>query len=299
MDLQFSTACLPHYPLGYSFATARALGLDSLELALTPTILRGGPGRVTDLAERHAVAVRSVLLPPGGRDAPGRDEVREIVGFAAALPGCRVLVLPAPHSDGGAAPLGAFVSFLQTMTDTLAAGGPALTIENPPPPAAGNVAGPLDRFSQLRRLVEEWDLGFTFDTSHAAGHGWVITEPLSRMGARLRNVHLSDFRPGPGGRLELLPDRTRPQHAHGLPGTGVLPLHAFLRALARQGYAGLLTLDLHGGSVGAWWPPIARRRLAGALAFCRAATREDGTPRADILRRAVETPAEAEAENEG
>ena len=299
MDLQFSTACLPRYPLGYSFATARALGLDSLELALTPTILRGGPGRVAGLAERHAITVRSVLLPTVGRDAPGREEAREIARFAAALPGCRVLVLPAPRGDGGAAPLGAFVSLLHGMADALAAGGPQLTIENPPPPALGQVAGPLDRFFQLRRLVEEWDLGFTFDTSHAAGHGWVITEPLSRMGARLRNVHLSDFRPGPGGRLELLPDRARPQHAHGLPGTGVLPLHAFLRALTRQRYAGLLTLDLDGGSVGAWWPPLARRRLADALTFCRTGVREGGTPRADLLRHAIETPAEAEAENEG
>ena len=171
MDLQFSTACLPRYPLGYSFATARALGLDGLELALTPTILRGGPGRVTGLAERYGVTVRSVLLPTGGWDAPGRDEVRAIPRFAAALPRCRVMVLPAPRGGGGAAPLGAFVSFLHTMTDALACNGPGLTIENPPPPTAGSPAGPLDRFSQLRRLVEVWDLGFTFDTNHAAAHG--------------------------------------------------------------------------------------------------------------------------------
>lgn len=300
MDLQFSTACLPYYPLTHSFATARALGVQSLELSLTPAILRQGAERVLRLSERHAVAVRSLHVGRADRASAGRDESRAVARFAAALPDCRVLVLPAPRDSGytGAnTGLGAYLELLRTYTDALAGQQVALTIENPAAPREDERAGPLDRFTQLRRLVEEWDLGFTFDTSHAAGHGWVITEPLPQMGARLCNVHLSDFRPRvPHGATELLPGRARNGCTHQVPGEGILPLRAFLRALARREYSGLLTLELGGRSLHAWWPPSARARLAETVAFCRSAIREHGgsASRASTLERAVETPAENE-----
>jgi sugar phosphate isomerase/epimerase len=146
-----------------------------------------------------------------------------------------------------------------------------VTIVNPP--GGSGAAGPLDRFPQLRRVVEEWDLGYTFDTSHAASAGWVITEPLPQMGARLRNVHLGDFRQrAAGGVLEsapYLPDGVQPQQLHRAPGTGVLPLRAFLRALRRREYAGLVTIDLRESGLRNWWSPARHRQLAAAVAFCR------------------------------
>ena len=300
MDLQFSTACLPYYPLSHSFATARALGLQSLELSLSPAILRQGAERVRRLSEGHAVVVRSIHVGGADRAPGGRDESRAVARFAAALPGCRVVVLPAPRGGGHTSAntgLGAYLELLRTYTDALAGQPVTLTIENPAPPREDERAGPLDRFAQLRRLVEEWDLGFTFDTSHAAGHGWVITEPLPQMGARLCNVHLSDFRPqAPHGATELLPGRARDGRTHQLPGEGILPLRAFLRTLARREYGGLLTLELQGRSLHAWWPPSARTRLAETVAFCHAAVRDHGRsiPQAGTPEHAVETPAENE-----
>ena len=303
MDLQFSTACLP-YPLGWSFATARALGVDGIELSLTPALARKGPDQVLRLSEGYGVPIRSVALDWGGGAPPAREEIGGIARFAAALPRCRVLVLPAPRADGRALSsggMGPFLHLVRALNDALPAGRVALTVENPPGLRPDERPGLLVRFPQLRRLVEEWDLGFTFNTSYAGSSGWVITEPLPQMGARLRNVHLGDFRPLAGRRApELPPGGVREEHLRRLPGDGILPLRALLRALSRREYAGLLTLDVHPRHLRAWWPPAARGRLAEALAFCRAAARDRGIGRRlDPFERAIEAPAEAEAENEG
>lgn len=298
MRIQFSTACLPYYPLGQQFALARTLGADGLELALTPALLLRGSERVVRLSDQHGVPVRSLAVALADISPPEPAETPAIARFAAALPECRVLVLPAPTPTLAPGGLGAYLALLRGYLDALADRGITPTIENPAPRRAGEAAGPLDRFPQLRRLVEEWDLGFTFDTSHAAGHGWVITEPLPQMGARLRNVHLSDFRAPPRGEAVArigLDDHG--YEGHQLPGQGILPLRAFLRALARREYAGLLTLDLDPRGLRAWWPPTARGRLARALDFCHATLQRRDAPPLDPLAPPLEAP--AEAENEG
>lgn len=296
MELQFTTASLPYYPLGATFALAQRLGVAGLELALTPILLHQGPARVERLAAAHGLEVRSLALGPLGHALPDADELAAVVRFATALPNCQLLVLPCPSGDPAGGGLGAYVAVLQRALELIAGTKLLLTVENSAP---GHPAGPLDHFAQLRRLVEEWDLGFTFDTSHAAAQGWSITELLPAMGARLRNVHLSDFQ------LPVATDRApvgtvSPRRLHRLPGDGVLPLRALLRALARRDYTGLLTLDLHPLSLRSWWPPAAAQRLAAALAFCQAASRE-AAPRPPFapLERPSEAPAEAEAENEG
>lgn len=296
MDLQLTTASLPYYPLGSCLALARQLGFDSVELALTPRLLRQGGERASQLSAAHNAPVRSLSVPPG---LATTDAVEAVARFAAALPACRLLVVPAPSGAQGTGSLGRFVALIQQYLVALAGQGVALSIENAVPAPPGGPAGPLDRFPQLRRLVEEWDLSFTFDTSHAAGHGWVITEPVLLMGSRLRNVHLSDYRlPHAAGQVDLLNGAADGRPAlHQLPGQGILPLRAFLRALCRREYRGLVTLDLQPRTLRAWWPPTARQRLAGALAFCQAFT-HDGWPRGiTVFETPSETPAEAENES--
>lgn len=296
LDLQITTASFPYYPLGPTLALARQVGADGVELALTPGLLRHGVERVQRLAAYHQIAVRSLDL---GRLRDG-DDLAAVRRFVAGLPECRVAVLPAPRGERHGEGLAAYIARLRHALDALADADVALTVENAAPVGPDGEAGPLDRFPQLRRLVEEWDLGFTFDTSHAAARGWVITEPLPLMGRRLHNVHLGDFRLAPAtGHADLLPDAGAASRGHQLPGQGHLPLRAFLRALCRREYRGLLTLDLHPAHLRAWWPLTARKRLAAALAFCRDATR-DCRPRGTFTLEAhSEAPAEAEAENDG
>lgn len=303
MQLQFSTACLTHAPLQTSFATARSLGMASIELALTPTLLRRGADRIVHLAEQHELAVRSLDLSPLGGVAFDSTLVRPLAAFAQALPGCEIVALPTPRArratPGG---FNGYLSLLGTYREAL--GDHAdLTLINPP---GGRDAapGPLDRFPQLRRIVEEWDLGYTFDTSHAASAGWVITEPLPPMGARLRNIHLNDFRQQPSldqhDPTSFIPAGVRDWQLGRAPGEGVLPLRAFLRVLRRREYDGLVTLALREVGVRSWWPPGLRGRLVAASGFCRAAL-EGYHPRQALPDAPPFGPpgASAETENEG
>lgn len=289
MYLQASTASLPHHPLGTTFATARALGLDGVQVTLTARLVRRGTARLLRLAERHAVPVRSIALNPGGSGLLDLDGALRVAAFASALPDCEVVSLPAPSASAAPGGLSDYLRLVEAFGEALPS-DVQLTLVNAPGGGAGP-AGPLDNFPQLRRIVEEWDLGFTYDTSHAASAGWVITEPLPRMGARLHNVHLADFRQrtaaGRQRAIPLLPDGVQPWQLHRAPGDGVLPLRAFLRLLLRRKYEGLVTLDLRPRGWGAWWPGLALESLAASVAFCRATVRDYTPSRTDRQERPV------------
>ena len=286
MLLQFSTACLHRLPLRSSFALARDLGLEGLEVALTPTLLRRGPERVQRLAERYRVPVTSLDLTLCYHLLGEEGSIGRVAAFAAALPCCEVVALPAPPAGQS----GGVSGYLRTLRACGEAFGDdvALTVVNA---AGGGIAppGPLDNFLQLRRIVEEWEFGYTFDTSHAGSAGWVITEPLPRMGARLRNVRLGDFRHlpiyGQGLAAPLLPQQVQPWQLHRPLGDGVLPLRAFLRALRRRDYQGFVTIDLRADGLRAWWPPALRTLVAGAIGFCQVALQDQRTPRAERIER--------------
>lgn len=299
MQLQFSTACLPHTPLGSAFAAAQALQLESIELALTPLLLRRGAARITAQTEQYGLRVRSLDLTPLGELSLDPALVSRLAVFANELPGCQVVALPLPHDwhllAGG---MSSFLSLLSTYRQGLRE-EITLTLINA---AGGNseTAGPLDRFAALRRVVEEWELGYTFSTSHAASAGWAITEPLPQMGKRLRNVHLSDFRPQmrANGNPVLLATQIQPWQLGRVPGEGVLPLRAFLRNLARRDYPGLITIQLHETGLRAWWPPTLTRNLLQTITFCRTALHNYQPQRPwSSYRTYTQEPRPAETEN--
>jgi len=303
MQLQISTACLTRAPLQTSFAAARSLGMGSIELALTPTLFRRGVSRIARLAEQQRLAVGSLDLSPLGDAAFDSTLVRSLAAFARALPGCAVVALPTPGArratTGG---LNSYLSLLGAYGEALGDRA-TLTLINPPGGLAA-APGPLDRFPHLRRIVEEWDLGYTFDTSHAASAGWVITEPLPSMGTRLRNIHLNDFRQHPGldqhHPTSFIPASVGAWQLGRAPGEGVLPLRAFLRVLRRREYDGLVTVALREVGVRAWWPPSLSSRLIAASGFCRGAL-EGYHPRQALPDYPPFGPpgASAETENEG
>lgn len=71
----------------------------------------------------------------------------------------------------------------------------------------------------------------TLDTSHCGVDGTDILEALDRLAPSLAHVHFSD-------------SRCDHRDNHALPGTGKLPLDAFLRRLPQTGFAGTLALEL-------------------------------------------------------
>ena len=294
MELQFSTTCLPRLPLYQRFALAQACELDGLEVALSPRLVRRGADWLPRLSECYATPVRSVALESVDQFLADGVTASTLTAFITALPLCRTLAVPAPAAASG---LDRYLGLLSALSESLA-GRTAVTIANAPARAPQETAGPLDRFPQLRRIVEEWDLGFTYDTSYAASNGWVITEPLPQMGARLRNVHLSDFRQTPAERprvdAPLLPDHVQRQQLHRPLGDGVLPLRAFLRTLRRREYSGLVTIVGRERGWRSWWAPFARARLVAAVSLCRAAVQEIAPIRTNQVGRALSTPVERE-----
>lgn len=289
MRLQLTTTSFSYYSLNRTFALARQVGVDSIELALTARVMRSGAEPVCAVATKHGLRIRSVLLSAPSTFPPERTALTAGARFVRELPDCEAIVLPqAPRGT----PLGSHLRAIHAYREAFGTAARHLALENPTPTKRETTAGALDHFAQFRRVAEEWDLNFTYDLSAGAEQRWVITEPLIAMGQRLRNVHFSDFRVS----TDLLAPRDG--YGHLLPGTGMLPLRAFLRALARREYRGLLTLDVHPKALGAWWPPTAKNRLAAAAAYCRTAYAEGLAPAPPPPRVArVEEPAEAENES--
>ncbi len=60
-------------------------------------------------------------------------------------------------------------------------------------------------------------------------------------------------------------------HTHRLPGAGQLPLDRFLGLLARDGYTGLVTLEIHPTQIGLFGRARHAEQLRNALAYVRAA----------------------------
>lgn len=289
MRLQLTTASFPYYSLNRTFGLARQVDVDSIELALTARVMRAGVEPVRAVAARHGVRIHSVLLSAPPTFPPERSALTADARFVRELPDCEAVILP--QSPAGA-PLGSHLRAIHAYREAFGTAARHLTLENPAPARRETTIGALDHFAQFRRVAEEWELNFTYDLSAGAEKRWVITEPLIAMGQRLRNIHFSDFRVS----TELLAQRDG--YGRLLPGMGMLPLRAFLRALARQEYGGLLTLDVHPKALGAWWPPRVKNRLAAAVTYCRTAFSEGSAPAPEPPRVArIEEPAEAENES--
>ena len=104
---------------------------DSIELALTPTLLRRGADRIARLAEQHDLTVRSLDLSPLGDVAFDSQLVQPLAAFVAALPGCAVVALPAPRArraiQGG---LNGYLALLGAYSEALGDHA-TLTVDQP------------------------------------------------------------------------------------------------------------------------------------------------------------------------
>ncbi len=95
----------------------------------------------------------------------------------------------------------------------------------------------------------------TLDTTHLATWGLDPLAVYQRLRERIVNIHLSNF----------------DGEEHRLPWNGVLPLERFVSRLAADGYAGVLTIELHPGALDAGDDDAVRGALRRCVRFCRAA----------------------------
>ncbi|HEU5349179.1 MAG TPA: sugar phosphate isomerase/epimerase, partial [Ktedonobacterales bacterium] len=133
---------------------------------------------------------------------------------------------------------------------------------------AGRSPHLLDDVAALTEYARAHNCGVTLDTCHVGANGEDLMAIYEVVRPLLRNVHLSDAR-GTGQYAQT----------HVMPGEGDLPLKELLATMARDGYDGLITMELHPREVGLVGREHQARRLRQSLDFVRAAI-GTGTPSA-------------------
>jgi sugar phosphate isomerase/epimerase len=272
MRISFSTGIYYHMPLSYSLRLASHLGFDGVEWVVHPGYLFSGLEPVRQAFQAAAVPALSIHPPfypfPGWPRRASRITAR--LGALARHLGVGVFVVHAPlvpHLTTTRAEDYAAAIDLGRL-----AGGRRVV----PTVETTQFHGRRQTyFDDLRRLVDfcsAHGCGITLDTCHAGANGQDLLECYSIVKPLLRNVHLSDVRWARG----------RP-HTHALPGEGTLPLTPFLAELARDSYAGLLTLETHPVRTGMQSRQAAERRLGHALAYVRRAIEPIATPVANDI----------------
>lgn len=266
MRLSFSTASFYHLPLRVSLGLARDLGFDGVELVIAPEYMLLGEQRVHKLIEKSGVRPLSLHQPmvPFGLPMPGwpRPAARSMPRTIAAgrAFGCEVVVIHATAARYEGSPR--WRAYAQAMREALQQPGPPISIGveiSQHTKRADREA--MDDVDTVLRFVEDQgeQVGITLDTAHTAANGDDLLALYEKLRSRLSNIHLSDWTIR-GGK----------HRTHLVPGQGRAPLAEFLETLARDQYAGLLTLEVSPYHLHGWSLRESRERLAESLAYVRA-----------------------------
>ncbi len=265
MRLSFSTASFYHLPLRFSLDLARTLGFDGVELVIGPEYLLFGQRYVERLVQKVGVMPLSLHPPmlPRGLPMPGwpLQEARGVAATIAAARafGCEVTVIHATSArqEGNHV----WRAYSEAMRKALELAGLPTTV-------AVEISQftrrpfrlAMDDVDTVLRFVEEQGehVGITLDTAHTGANGDDLLMLYTKLRHRLRNIHLSDWA-----------IRDGKHRTHLVPGEGQLPLAELLGALARDGYSGLVTLEVSPVHLQAWSLRRGRVRLAESLAYVR------------------------------
>lgn len=268
MQLSIAVGALTFYPLDTTLAIARDAGVDRVEVLLSRRMLSDGGQAVAARANRAGLSIATVhailALRRESLDQKIASDVASIRA-AAAIDGCRSIVLHTPLSEAGqAAPV---QRWLDAVVETRERTRPNLdlALENRAENWDATPAQWLDDLARLSAVASEWGARVCLDLAHAASFDLDVADAIVTATPNLVNVHLSDVRPRRfrGGLLNGL------FRDHALPGDGVLAIDAALETLAYVGYTGPLTLELSPVSLRAWLPGAPRRRLRAAVSNLR------------------------------
>ncbi|HLZ25629.1 MAG TPA: sugar phosphate isomerase/epimerase [Ktedonobacterales bacterium] len=261
MRISFSTGTFYHRGLAYSLGLARAAGFDGVELVVGARYVRQGIAPYRHAVGAGDIPVLSVhppfyLLP--GWPRRFTQSIPQLAGITRALGG-ELCVVHTPFLSNAETPRAQ--RYTAGLRQGLAAGGQQVRISLES--SQYNERDHRYLLDDLRALVDfaqERDCAVTFDTCHAGANGEDLLECYEIVRPALRNVHLSDVVWRDGKPL-----------THRLPGEGALPLASFLSLLARDGYDGLITLEIHPREASLWSHTRSIQRLKKALEFVRGA----------------------------
>ncbi|HKS70875.1 MAG TPA: sugar phosphate isomerase/epimerase [Ktedonobacterales bacterium] len=236
MRISLSTGSLYHRGLAYTLALARDAGFDGVELVVGLDYALGGLKRVTRLVREAEIPVFSVHPPfvrfPGW-PRPVALRVLRMVDLARAV-GAPVVVLHPPLIRSPQTPRAQRYTYALRLAHIMAGeDGPAVGLET----IQYNKREQryyLDDAATLTAFAAERGCGITYDTCHAGANGEDILATYELLRPALVNVHLSD--------VEW--DEGYPR-THRIPGLGALPLAELVSRMARDGYDGPLTLEVH------------------------------------------------------
>lgn len=264
-SITVAIGALVGYPVGLTMRMARLARTDSVELLLTPSILRRGPAHYRALARHYGLAIRSVharlLFGDAALDEALASDCASL-RFAAAIPECEVLVVHHPvvpaNEQQGLAHWGSALAAEHLATQATFRIG----VENRPENRDGTPRLWIDRPEHLLEFADAHGFGITYDLAHAASHGLQLVPTLETLLPHVVNVHWSDQRHTwiKGGIQSGF------WRAHQLPGHGYLPLDDVAKTLRQADYAGLSTLELSPWSLQQWWPGLAARNMRTAVA---------------------------------
>ncbi len=276
-----STGSLYYLPLATALAVIRDAGYEGVELVASPeTLVRGmaATQRIIARSGMPALSYHPPLYPFPGWPRGQVEGIMSVAQGAQAL-GCEVAVVHAPKGYSLATPRAQrYVAGIGAGQAHATRHGFVIGLETTQRP----VAKPPMLFDDLDTFLgftDEHQLSVTLDTCHAAANGDDLLALLPRLGARLRNIHLSDClrdAAGTGPSGSDPPSGRRKPRTHRMPGSGnTVDLAAFLGALSRTRYTGLITLEIAPSDLG-WWPPSRlARRLAEARAYVATALAAD------------------------
>ncbi len=278
MQVSLSTASLYLYPLRKTFALARRAGFDGIELVIGPEVEWRGPQYIRRLSSEYGLPILTVHPPlfglPGWRGINASIEPYFDKALAIARGvGAPVLVVHLPHArrldDAVGKP---FLDKLIPARRNLDGTGPKFALENSSAPVGRDKGFILRSLPELRRFADAYDLALTMDTAHLGTWNLDLVRSIDYFDGRLANVHLSDLHDVPGWVM-----KRRWLHSyfrqHQLPGTGRLPLAAFVRELDARGYRGPVTYELSPWSLQIWSPSRVEQNLRRCAEFVRRETR--------------------------
>lgn len=261
MRISFSTGTFYHRGLAYSLNLAHETGYDGVELVVGAREIFEGTApyqRAVAASDVPILSVHPPFYPLPGWPRRFTQAIPRVASITQAL-GAELCVVHTPFLAGTDTPRAQRYS--AGLHAGLDAGGQHVVIALES--SQYNLRQRRYLLDDLRALVDfalECGCAVTFDTCHAGANGEDLLACYEIVRPALRNVHLSDvvWRDG------------RPR-THRLPGEGALPLAAFLGLLARDGYDGLITLEVHPREAGLLNRTHSARRLKKALDFVRGA----------------------------
>jgi sugar phosphate isomerase/epimerase len=256
MHISFSTATFYSRSLTYSLRLARDAGFDGVELALGVGYQLRGP-------QPYLRAIRSTGVPVLSVHPPFLR--LRVLGWPMAVSRRMTTLTSAAHLVDASLCV-SHVPRLRSRTSYRAAlfeqaiahgyqavpGDVTITLESTQ--FADGPQHVLDNIATLVDYAGEHDCGVTLDTCHVGANGEDLLAVYDVVRPLLKNVHLSDA-------------RHIGQHVqtHVMLGEGDLPLRELLARMARDGYDGLITLELHPREVGF----VGRRRILERLRQAR------------------------------